>query len=117
MTSDDELMRLAAIAYGAKADEVNKGFYYDPVQPSLRGWQPLVNDEDAFRLMTKLKISLTFFKDYIFAINDETGHTVWQPIKEINQSVRMAIVSCAAIEPALDEQRYENELSRFKEIS
>lgn len=95
--SDDELMRLAAIAYGAKHDNANKGFYYVPEHPILRDWQPLENNEDAFMLMAKLKINLTFNDDFVCAQHSESGVSHYISLTDTNDNLRKAIVTCAAL--------------------
>lgn len=89
MKTDRELLELAAKAAGM-SNLISFGFdssipYWlgDPKQPEPRYWNPLTNDGDALRLLTKLKLSIEsdalievdFDKD--FGGTYEYGCEVW----------------------------------------
>ena len=70
MTTDHELLELAAKAIGEKCEQVSGSYgLYKPrpgiMQPYVK-WDPLTDDGDALRLAVKLKLPLDFSNSYYF---------------------------------------------------
>lgn len=105
--TDEELMHYAAIAYGAKKDEIMSGTYYDPDVLDERFWVPLGNDAHAFRIMHKLEIDVNWYSDHVVVFHKVKNITCMEKKgKNSKECLRRAIVCVAAeIGKMNDEQK------------
>ena len=100
--NDEELLTLAAKAAGIKAQYSDNYGDFSVGEPYSKGevrWNPLISDEDAFRLMTSLRIRLMYpdFEacgDSVLAMANETKHVAEQPLTA--EGYRRVIVLLAA---------------------
>ena len=102
MSTDRELMELAATAVGVAVVRWNDGL--EPYSSGLgfildsgRLWNPLTDDGDALRLAVKLKMSVSVFDDAVgIGINPDFGYREYDISHDKNTSTRRAIVRAAA---------------------
>lgn len=105
MSTDRELLEAAAKAAGLKVRCVGNGepngTYSFYAEPSQLWWNPLVDDGDAFRLATHLRIDLCFEKTHsvgAYTERDEWFHEHCDQGKaeQILDKARRAITRAAA---------------------
>ena len=108
--SDSELLELAAKAAGIKivgkkpdrhAQIINVGDEFheherDYPFKDLRGWNPLTYGESALRLVSTLKLNISFEQDQVFVSGG--SFCVYEDFGEndLADAVQMAITRCAA---------------------
>jgi hypothetical protein len=111
MSTDKELLELAAKAYGLKGryfdyeDKYGPIFGIEPIGDSFKKfgitksyWNPLIDDGAALRLMVKLEIDILFYRKHVDACdNTKTQNVAREDFNsDKNASVRLAIVRAAA---------------------
>lgn len=97
--TDRELLEKAAKAAGLTVlSWLQEGYPYVVDENDKRyGWNPLVFDSDALRLMVKLKLSLVQIDDGLpQAIWEENGKLIYEPVENHYAAARRAIVRAAA---------------------
>jgi hypothetical protein len=106
MTTDRKLLELAAKAVGIKPQWRVPSSLDTKDSPDPIGWNPLLNDGDAFRLAVKLSIDTLNPDGYVkgekpasvtFPINDDwDGLTEWYAHDDDCAAMRRVIVRAAA---------------------
>lgn len=100
-TEDLELITLAAKAAGYKFrgfdDFYGDYICYDPETDCNNQWNPLVRDQDAFRLAVALKITVSLFEKDVETTGFNSGATLMEAYcDDAEAAVRRAIVRYAA---------------------
>jgi hypothetical protein len=95
--TDRELLELAAKAAGINT---KRALGFSDVafgwQKHLTPWNPLTDDGNAFHLMSKLKLDISYSGNWVFVSNDSGDLSSEQCNDDPSGATRLAIVKAAA---------------------
>jgi len=92
--TDREMLELAAKAVGVEFYIGINGLSYK--EGSITHWNPLTVAGDAFHLMSKLKLDISYSGNWVFVSNDSGDLSSEQCNDDSSGATRLAIVKAAA---------------------